>query len=367
MRKLIRWTQRFKSRDWLLACVVAMLVSIGLLFFAFSWLVWGTALAAGLVAAAVCHNHLRTQMQQMVLTERRNGWMHAIFQAHEPAILANPQGVIEKVNQAFVDLTGYLGRDIQGLTPEELSQTVWGLDHYPELWRNIRLSGALDREVVFRRKDGTARHLWLTVATAFDATDQMLGYTLLFKDVTERKATEQALLRVALHDELTALPNRRLFLDQLEQWIAHKQWGVAESALILISVHGIGEVNQQLGLHAGDQLIKQLATTFQSFVREHDVVARISGTEFAILVESVGSSLIAKATLERIGEQLIKEVAHVSSTQTATVGGSVHANAHIGMLLLSEINSSHQAMRLAYQALKHATCQGSDGLCVHET
>ena len=120
----------------------------------------------------------------------------------------------------------------------------------------------------------------------------------------ERQRAELRIQRLALHDPLTGLPNRRLFADRLDQALARRSRNGGEVAVLFADLDGFKSVNDEHGHSAGDELLRQVAGRLQLAVRTTDTVARLGGDEFAVLCESVGSEEHAAVVAQRIIEAL---------------------------------------------------------------
>ncbi|MDQ3728849.1 MAG: EAL domain-containing protein [Actinomycetota bacterium] len=110
------------------------------------------------------------------------------------------------------------------------------------------------------------------------------GVVVTFKDITERKRAEQQLQYLADHDVLTGLFNRRRFGEELAQQIAVCDRLDVESALLVLDIDNFKFINDALGHHAGDELIRSLSSQLKCRVRRTDIVARLGGDEFAMLL-----------------------------------------------------------------------------------
>lgn len=126
---------------------------------------------------------------------------------------------------------------------------------------------------------------------------------------------------LALHDELTGLPNRRLFLDRLTASVERARRTGTKAALLVVDLDKFKQVNDTLGHHAGDLLLKQVGTIFTSRVRLTDTVARTGGDEFSIILEDTGSSVCASQVAGFL-MQLLNEPLKVEG-QAVWVGASI--------------------------------------------
>jgi diguanylate cyclase (GGDEF)-like protein len=107
---------------------------------------------------------------------------------------------------------------------------------------------------------------------------------VLVRDVTELKAYTDNLERLALHDTLTGLPNRKLFYDRLKQAILVGNREQKSFALLMLDVDSFKEINDTLGHYVGDVVLKEIGKRLMNTLRESDTVARIGGDEFAVLL-----------------------------------------------------------------------------------
>jgi diguanylate cyclase (GGDEF)-like protein/PAS domain S-box-containing protein len=119
-------------------------------------------------------------------------------------------------------------------------------------------------------------------------------------DAIQRQATEDDIRHRALHDSLTLLPNRVLFLDRLEHALARLRRQKSQVAALFLGIDHFKLVNDSLGHQAGDDLLRAVASTLEQVVRPGDTVARFGGDEFGILLEQIASELDAIEVAQRI-------------------------------------------------------------------
>ena len=144
-----------------------------------------------------------------------------------------------------------------------------------------------EREGTLQRPDGTSVRVAYTVSP-IGADDARIGAVIVLRDVTRQRALEYDLRHQALHDGLTGLPNRKLFLDRLEHAIVRARATGEDAAVLYLDLDGFKRVNDSLGHNAGDMLLRTTGERLAAVLRPHDTVARLGGDEFAVLLESAG-------------------------------------------------------------------------------
>jgi diguanylate cyclase (GGDEF)-like protein/PAS domain S-box-containing protein len=160
-------------------------------------------------------------------------------------------------------------------------------------------------EIVFRvsNRHGEWRHLEAH-CTDLRSDRTIRGVVLNARDVTERIALEEELVKQAFHDSLTGLANRALFRDRLEQALARSARSHDPLAIVLLDLDGFKQVNDGLGHDVGDVLLQEIARRFSDVVRPGDTLARLGGDEFAVLVEGANQAGtdVARRILDRLVE-----------------------------------------------------------------
>ena len=130
------------------------------------------------------------------------------------------------------------------------------------------------------------------------------GAVLVVRDVTERRAFQEALTYRAMHDELTGLPNRRSFLDRLDELLASTISAGHHHAVIFVDLDRFKLVNDSFGHLVGDQLLIQMSDRLLRAVPDSIIIARLSGDEFVVLVEDADDrgqlEVLADTTIERL-------------------------------------------------------------------
>ncbi|MCB0991286.1 MAG: EAL domain-containing protein [Acidimicrobiales bacterium] len=147
--------------------------------------------------------------------------------------------------------------------------------------------------------DGSERWVQLT-SSSITGGDGVVGILVQLVDVTEQRAARTELTHMALHDELTQLPNRTLMTDRLERALVRSARTRSMTALMFIDVDLFKEINDTLGHAAGDLVLVELADRMASVLRANDTIARFGGDEFVVLCEDVSSREMASEIAERV-------------------------------------------------------------------
>ena len=199
-------------------------------------------------------------------------------------MICNPKSVIEFVNPAFTQLTGYEFDDVIGKNPSLLQSGLHDQSFYDRMWQALHVQGIWQGEIWNRRKNGDVYPEWLTINVIRDDDGVITQYAAVFSDISERKRTEERIKNLAYFDVLTGLPNRRLFTDRLQVAIAHAHRHGAQLAIMFLDLDLFKRINDSLGHGIGDQVLCEVAERLQHCVREGDTVARLGGDEFVILL-----------------------------------------------------------------------------------
>jgi len=185
---------------------------------------------------------------------------------------------------------------------------------------------------------------------------RVIGYGL---DITDRKRAELRLAHLALHDALTGLPNRALFLDRLQHALDRAGRTSRQVAVLFVDLDRFKGVNDALGHEAGDSLLQQVAERLQSCVRSSDTLARLAGDEFTVLLEDVADVHEAQAVAERIRAALQQPF--------LVAGQQLAVTASVGVALSGpETRQAEELLRRSDAAMYRAKSSGRNRVCVHE-
>ena len=218
----------------------------------------------------------------------------------EGFFLTDHQGIIQYVNPAFTSITGYQPEEVIGRNPN-LLQSGWHCgDFYKNMWHSIITEGRWEGEVWNKRKDGEIFPQHLRIRTIRNEAGEVDHYCALFNDITKHKQNQEQLHHQTYHDALTGLPNRLLFMDRLGLSIQTAQRLDMRIAVMFIDLDRFKLINDTLGHQQGDQLLKEVAKRLYEIVGEQDIVSRMGGDEFTVILQDVEQIEDAAKVAEQI-------------------------------------------------------------------
>ncbi len=275
----------------------------------------------------------------------------------DPAAIFDPDGRILFLNKAMAALIDVPHRDIIGKTPREL-----GLDLAKEVHDAITTTVTTGQthpsEFHHCLPSGLELDFDCHFVPIFNDQNQVEAVVKTSRDITERKQAEDLAWRNANFDLLTGIPNRRLFLDRLEQTLLEAKRKDSSFALLFIDLDRFKQANDQLGHEAGDRLLVQVAERINTNVRAMDTVARLGGDEFTLILKETGregAKEAAKALLTSL-ERAFSVDSH-----------SVHISGSIGLTLFPDDGKdADQLMHNADQAMYAAKEHGGQQVQVYE-
>ncbi|HLP98629.1 MAG TPA: EAL domain-containing protein [Sideroxyarcus sp.] len=271
-----------------------------------------------------------------------------VFHASPEAIvITNKDNRIIAVNPAFTRITQYDAGEVIGRDPKLLSSGEQGKDFYRSMWGAIQTFGSWQGEIINRRKNGEKYSEWLNINTVREENGEVRQRIAIFSDITDKKRSEETIWRQANYDELTGLPNRRLFHDRLMQELKREEREEQPLALMFIDLDHFKEVNDTLGHESGDNLLIQASKRIASCIRESDTLARLGGDEFTIILPGVADTQRLGALADTIIAILAKPylIGETSAYVSASIGITIYPQDAND--LTSLLKNADQAMYVA--------------------
>ena len=184
------------------------------------------------------------------------------------------------------------------------------------------------------------------------------GLSVYFRDITERKRTEERLSYLAQYDQLTGLPNRALFRDRLELAVARARREGHLVAVMFLDLDRFKDINDNLGHSVGDEILVQVATRFKENLRDVDTISRLAGDEFTFIIE--GATRAEQVTA--VADKILKTFSQPMNAS----GHEIYVTGSIGIALSeSGVNDVDEMLKNADIAMYHAKQEGRNNYQVH--
>ncbi len=211
----------------------------------------------------------------------------ALEQTADAVMITDSEGVIEYTNPAFTAMTGIPAGEALGNKPSIVKSGKHDVTFYRTMW-SVLLADQPFRDILInRKKNGELYYEEKTITPLKGADGEITHYISTGKDITERMQTQERLHYLAYHDVLTGLPNRQLFMERLEHALASARGTGRQLAVLCLDVDCFKIINDTLGHEFGDRVLKALAELLSAQTGPGDTVARLSGDEYAVLLENI--------------------------------------------------------------------------------
>jgi Amt family ammonium transporter len=248
--------------------------------------------------------------------------MEDVLASLPEAVAIEYQNHILYTNPAFTRMFGYTAEEASGGSLRELIVPETRLNENAASLKAVEEHGLVMLETVRANKTGELVDVSLQVAPLL-VNQANVGYVFTFRDISEHRDTEQKLQHDAMHDVLTGLPNRALFLDRMNLTMSRRlrnaEYGFG---VLYLDLDHFKQVNDELGHASGDVLLTGVAGRLRATLRPQDSAARLGGDEFAVLVEDI----LSPSDLEIVAARILREL----EREFEVYGRTVHADASIG-------------------------------------
>ncbi|MBK5299614.1 MULTISPECIES: putative bifunctional diguanylate cyclase/phosphodiesterase [Gammaproteobacteria] len=261
-------------------------------------------------------------------------------------------GRITYVNDQFCAVSGYSREELLGQNHRLLNSGLHSADFFAAMWRTIALGNIWKGEICNRAKDGSLYWVDSTMVPVLDdSTGRIHRYLSIRFDISEKRQLLQSLQWRVGHDVLTGLPNRAFLSDLLDQALEFSRHENIPLAVCMLDLDGFKAVNDGYGHASGDMLLVEVAKRLRDIVRGEDVVARLAGDEFVLVLRYVRDLQELRAALNRV-------LGAISAPYTLH-GKDINVFASIGVTLFPHDNEDAETLlRHADQAMYVAKQSG---------
>ncbi len=281
-----------------------------------------------------------------------------VFEHSTSAILiTDPAGYIVQANEAFSRVSGYAVAQVLDQLPTMLTVDDQQEAHLNYILKQLHQRGSWEGEIWLKRRNGEHYPAWVGITAVFDDEGDLASYVCFFSDISERKASEQRIHRLAYYDALTHLPNRTLFQDRLHTALQQAERQQAWVVLMFLDLDRFKPINDSLGHAAGDRMLKDMAARLLECVADDDTVARMGGDEFTLLLQPRATQQAALNRAIHVAELILASLVKPFVLE----GREFFVTASIGIALSPQDgNELSQLMKNADTAMYHAKERGKN-------
>lgn len=314
--------------------------------------------------ARLIATHTDVTVRRRMEDALRNGeekYRRLFEMAQEGIWVLDAAGVTTLVNQAMANMLGCKKEEVVGHSVLEfLDEEGRKLAQEHMKRRRQGIEERIDCELVAK----TGRRVFASMQTApiFDSDGEFAGSIAGVIDLTERKRIEDQIRQLALYDELTHLPNRRMLNERLTQEQARALRHHHTGALLFIDLDHFKNINDSLGHPVGDALLQAIAERLQKVVREEDTLARLGGDEFVVLLPELDPE--ARGAASKAQQVALKiQQALTDSFDVASHRLTISCSIGIALYPLDQ-ESIHDILKQADTAMYRAKQEGRSTLCI---
>ncbi|WP_236185832.1 sensor domain-containing protein [Pseudomonas juntendi] len=272
-------------------------------------------------------------------------------------LITDPAGYIVQANEAFSRVSGYAVSDVLDQLPSMLTVDEQQESHLRYVVKQLHQRGSWEGEVWLKRRDGDHYPAWVGITAVLDDEGDLASYVCFFTDISERKASEQRIHRLAYYDALTHLPNRTLFQDRLYNALQQAERQKAWVVLMFLDLDRFKPINDSLGHAAGDRMLKDMALRLLACVDDDDTVARMGGDEFTLLLQPRATREMALNRAIHVAENILASLVRPFVLENR----EFFVTASIGIALSPQDGSElSQLMKNADTAMYHAKERGKN-------
>ena len=271
--------------------------------------------------------HANSQLASIAIeADQMDQQLHKLSQAVACSasfvMITDAELTLEYVNPSMEEVTGYGADELIGRKAGFLSCDKAEAEIVRDIWSTVLTGDIWRGERMLQKKNGDRFWIMSSTAPIKNQDDDITHLVSVGEDITQLKKDQERMEMLAFYDPLTGLANRRLFKDRLDQALKKVRRNQNHMALLYLDLDHFKDVNDQYGHDAGDELLKEVANRLRQSVRDSDVIARIGGDEFNLILHDLngeGDAMsVADKVLQVVTEPIDIGVAEV--TVSASIG-----------------------------------------------
>jgi len=246
-------------------------------------------------AVGIIRDISNRELSDKALRESEDKFRTYMEKAPLGIFVADHTGRCLEANQAACRMSGYTEEELLELSLQDfLAPDFSGVGMAS--FKKLKTEGRVDGDLMVRGKNG--KNFWINLVATTIGPDRVLAYC---QDITRRKQTEEEIQKMAYHDALTGLPNRKLFSDRLGIALAQARRDQKGIAAIILDLDNFKDVNDTFGHDVGDRLLQAAAERLSAALRKSDTVARLGGDEFVLILPDLKGT----EDVDRVAQKIV--------------------------------------------------------------
>ncbi len=280
-----------------------------------------------------------------------------VEQSPESIVITDIHANIEYVNESYLRKSGYSREELIGQNSRMLQSGSTPQSTYAAMWQALSRGETWEGEFINRSKDGYEYTEHAIINPIRQADGSITHYVAVKEDITEKLRSKLQLHRLAYYDEVTELPNFLMMQEHIDQALTQTRKIESYGALIILNIDRFQTVHDANGQVVSNLLLKSFGERLVQTLYASDVVARISGDEFCILLPDLDNSLQQAALLAM---QISRKVHHCMVKSFHVGGRAVVLTACHGIAVFTGVDDDNpqEIVRRASTAMHHAKSRG---------
>ena len=282
-----------------------------------------------------------------------------IFESDVGMLITDKDNHIIQVNAAYSRMSGWPKEQLIGQSPKIFRSQRHSQAFFQRMWQTIEHHGSWSGEIWNQRKNGEVYPQWLTVTAVKNEQGVVTHYLGTAQDITDKKAAEDQITRLAFYDPLTHLANRRKLFSQLEELLVQIKAEKAQAAVFFIDLDDFKDLNDSRGHEIGDLFLVQVAQQLQTVMPEEDrLLARLGGDEFvAVSLKNLSTEAYQTQGLA---------IRRALNAPMMLEGKTYRSSPSIGMVVINQATEDvTEILKKADQAMYYAKRSGKNQLQIY--